>query len=292
MTNLDSVLKSRDATQPTKVCALKQNGYDVVFCDVDETGRVIPEKFAEVMTKDTDLVSIMHVNNETGCVNDIKELCETAKRINPNVIFHSDGVQAVGKIKVNIGDLGVDLYSISGHKIHSVKGAAGLYVKDGINLKPIVYGGGQEFGIRSATENVGGILSLAYAVKLAVKMQAEKEKDVVELRNETKEKLEELGFLTINSIEQSSYILCAVMPNVRGEVMLHSLEKYQIYIGTGSACSSKKAHKKLPEILCLTPEFENGIIRISFSRYSTKNDIEYFINAIIKEYDILKKYIS
>ena len=271
---------------------LKQRGYDVVFCEVDETGRVMEEKLTELLTPETSLVSVMHVNNETGCVNDIKKLCNIVKNYNKNIIFHSDGVQALGKIPVSIEDLGVDLYTISGHKIHCVKGVSALYCRDGISVKPLLYGGGQEFGIRSSTENVGGIMSFAYAVESAVETQKEKAAVMHDLRETLKEELRSLGFLLVDGKMQSDYILCAVMPKIRGEVMLHSLEKYGIFIGTGSACSSKKTQKKLPKILKLSKEYENGIIRISFSRFTTKDDIYNFVEAIKKEYNILKKYIN
>ena len=271
---------------------LKQRGYDVVFCEVDNTGRVIEEKFSELVNENTSLISIMHVNNETGCVNDIKKLCKIAKEKNPNVIFHSDGVQAVGKIKVSISDSGVDLYTVSGHKIHGIKGVAGLFIKDGVSVRPLIYGGGQEFGIRSSTENVGGIAAFGAAVEKAVADCAENAVRVTELRNDLAGYLKELGLYIVNSEMQSPYILCAVMPFVRGEVMLHSLEKYGIYIGTGSACSSKKSHKKLPTILGLSSEYENGIIRISFSRFTAKNDIDYFKKYFNLEYCNLKKYIN
>lgn len=271
---------------------LKQRGYDVVFCEVDSSGRVIEEKFREYVTPETDLISIMHVNNETGCVNDIKKLCGIAKERNGNVLFHSDGVQAVGKVKVNLGDLGVDMYTISGHKIHSVKGTAGLYIKNGIRIKPILFGGGQEFGIRSSTENVGGILAMEYAIKEAIKAQKERENESAELFSYTKTELEKLGFFAVESAEQSPYVLCFAMPKIKGEVMLHSLEKYGIYVGIGSACSSRKSSKKLPKMLRLTSEYENGVIRVSFSRFTVKNDIDYFIEQLKKEYLVLIKYIN
>jgi cysteine desulfurase len=271
---------------------LKQKGYDVVLCDVDRNGRVIEDKFAEYMTAETSLVSVMHVNNETGCVNDIKKLCETAKKINPNVIFHSDGVQAVGKIKVNIADTGVDAYSVSGHKIHAPKGVAGLFIAKNASIRPLIYGGGQEFGMRSSTENVGGILAFSEAVKQAVTAQKENEIRITAMRADLAENLEKFGFCVSEASMQSPYILCAAMKSVRGEVMLHSLEKYGILIGTGSACSSKKGPKRLASILKLTPEYENGIIRVSFSRFTTNDDIEYFKKSIKTEYEALFKYIQ
>lgn len=271
---------------------LKQRGYDVVFCEVDSNGRVIEEEFIKLMNKDTCLVSIMHVNNETGCINDIKKLCSIAKSVNDKVIFHSDGVQAIGKIKVLLEDLGVDLYTISGHKIHAPKGVAGLFVKNRVNLKPILFGGGQEEGIRSSTENVGGILALANAIKESVVAQRESEAKIKEIREDLVKFFMEKDFIVSNSIAQSNYILCVAMKSVRGEVLLHALEKHGVLIGTGSACSSKKGVKRLPSILKLSDEYKNGIIRISFNCFTSKDDIEYFKNAFNLEYINLLKYVQ
>ena len=270
---------------------LKQRGYDVVFCPVDKYGRVIEEEFRTLMDKNTSLVSVMHVNNETGCVNDIKKLCSIAKEINPNVLFHSDGVQAVGKIKVNLSDLGVDLYTISGHKIHAPKGVAGLFVKKGCHIRPYLFGGGQEGGLRSSTENVAGILSFSYALQEAVSKTAEEGARLEKIRNKIINMLPE-GIVVIDPPTHSPFILCLAMRYVRGEVMLHTLEKYGIYIGTGSACSSKKTHKKLPSVLGLNAEYENGIIRVSFNRFTHENDIDYFINMLNLEYNNLLKYVK
>lgn len=269
---------------------LKQRGYDVVFTEVDNFGRVNIEQFEKNMTENTYLVSIMHVNNETGAINDIKRLCEIAKRINPKVIFHSDGVQAVGKIKVSVSDLGVDLYSFSGHKIHAPKGVGGLFVKSGINLKPMIFGGGQENNVRSSTENVAGIMCLTKALELAIANIEENFQKVSELRDIIKRSTDNEKIIAISNDDCSPYILCLALKNIRGEVMLHSLEKHGVLIGTGSACSSKKSHKRLPSILKLSSEYAEGIIRLSFCRFNTKDDIEYFINKINLEYSKLIKY--
>ena len=158
-------------------------GYDVVYAPVDEAGRVKTEEFRKLITEETSLISIMHVNNETGAINDIKTLVSIAKKINPSVIFHSDGVQAAGKIKVNLKDLNVDLYSFSGHKIHSPKGIAGLYIKKGVNIKPYLIGGGQEFSLRSSTENVPGIKAIEHALSKQITAMDFNLSKVYDLRN-------------------------------------------------------------------------------------------------------------
>lgn len=270
---------------------LKQRGYDVVEAKTDKTGRVIVGEFENLVNENTALVSIMHVNNETGCINDIKTLCAIAKRKNPSVIFHSDGIQAVGKIRTNMRDLGVDLYSISAHKFHGLKGTGALFVKKGINLHPIMFGGGQEDNIRSATENVGGIMCLAYALERSISKLEENDKHVRILRNAVINGIDIDNIKVISDDNSSPYILSLALKCVRGEVMLHSLEKYGIMIGTGSACSTHKSSKRIPNLLRLPTEYENGIIRVSFNDFNTKDDIDYFIKQLNSEYKALYKYV-
>lgn len=270
---------------------LKQRGYEIIEAEVDRTGRVIIDRFKDIMDKDVSMVSIMLVNNETGCINDIKKLCQIAKTINPDVIFHTDAIQAVAKINININNLGVDMLSMSGHKFHCPKGVGALYVNKNLHLKPIIFGGGQENGIRSATENVAGILCMAYQIE---KMQQNIEKNyqrVEILKNLIIEKLDKNNFFIVSDKNCSPYILSLAMKYVRGEVMLHSLEKYGIMIGTGSACSSQKSSKRIPKLLQLPSEYEKGIIRVSFSEKTTKDEAEYFIKQLNLEYSNLVKYM-
>ena len=272
---------------------LKNKGYDVVFAPVDETGRVIEDEFARLVTPDTSLVSVMHVNNETGAVNDVKTLCKMAKSINNNLLFHSDGVQAVGKVPVNLSDLGVDLYSFSGHKIHGLRGVGGLYVKKDVHLRPILFGGGQEFGVRSSTENLAGIAALEKAVDRAVNRQKDNYESIKGVNEYIRKKLAEQGdaYLIISGEQSSPYILNFAMKYVRGEVMLHSLEKYDIYVGTGSACSSKKTERTVTKFAHLSKEYEKGVLRVSFDENATIEEADYFIKQLNLEYFQLEKYM-
>lgn len=272
---------------------LKMRGYDVVTAPVDENARVIPEKFAELVNKDTSLISIMHVNNETGAINDIKKLVNIAKDKNPSVLFHSDGVQAAGKIRVNLSDLGVDLYSTSGHKIYAPRGVGVLFIKKGVNIRPIIFGGGQEFNVRSSTENTAAIAAYEYALRTAVDDLEENCAKVKELSDYLKGELSKSqdDYHLITGGISSPYIINFAMKYVRGEVMLHSLEKYGIFVGTGSACSSKKIEKSLPTIAHLAPEYEKGILRVSLSINTTKDELDYFIKYLNLEYSKLQKYM-
>ncbi|MGN1043046.1 MAG: cysteine desulfurase family protein [Christensenellales bacterium] len=270
---------------------LRQRGFDVVFCPVDSCGRAIPEKLAELLNDNTSLVSIMHVNNETGGINDIKKLCATVKEFNPKILFHSDGVQAIGKIKVAIDELGVDFYSISGHKFHAPRGVGALYVKKGVNIKPIIFGGGQEFNIRSSTENTAGILAFVYALEQACKNLDDNFNNATKCNALLREAFIGDNFIIRSDDKCSPYIFNFAMKYLRGEVMLHSLEKYEIYVGTGSACSSKKISKNIPAEMKLPEAYEKGILRISISDKTTISDINYFINAFNLEYNNLIKYM-
>lgn len=269
---------------------LRQRGYNVEWAKVDSAGRVVVEEFAKIMTKDTYLVSIMHVNNETGGINDIKKLCEIAKKVNPKVIFHSDGVQAVGKIDVSLNNFGIDLYTMSGHKIHAPKGVGALYVKKGVNLKPMIFGGGQESNIRSSTENVGGIVCFTEALQRAI--EGIEDTNINNINEYLLSSIDKNIAMQVSDKNCSPYIVCLALKYVRGEVMLHSLEKHGILIGTGSACASKKNTQRIPNLLKLPPEYTNGIIRVSFDRFTTKDDIEYFIKMLNLEYLELVKYVK
>ena len=272
---------------------LKNKGYDVVFAPVDETGKVIVEGYKALLTPNTSLVSVMHVNNETGAINDIKTLCALAKSACKNVLFHADGVQAVGKISVHLSDLNVDLYSFSGHKIHSLRGAGGLFIKNNVHLRPILYGGGQEYNVRSSTENVSCIAAMAKAIEMSSLEMSKNFEHVKQVNTFLRQELSKRwdDYLILSPEDGSPFILNFSMRFVRGEVMLHSLEKYDIFIGTGSACSSKKQERSIAKIAHLPNEYEKGVIRVSFDENTSIEDIDYFINKLNLEYDALAKYM-
>ena len=270
---------------------LKQRGFDVVLCKVDVNGKVVEEDFARLLTKDVSLVSIMHVNNVTGAVNDIKKLVEMTKEVCPNALFHSDGVQAFCKIPTKLKSLGVDLYSASSHKIGGVKGSGFLYVKKGLNISPLLFGGGQERGLRSSTENVPAIMSFAKAAELAFKKMPElKEKGNMffdELKLRLQAEIKDLMFLTPEN--HAPHIFALTFKDVRGETLMHTLEDSGFILGIGSACSSKKGTARIPESLGLNGGFEQGMIRISINPYEDY-DAEALAGAIVENYKILRKY--
>lgn len=272
--------------------ALKNAGFDVQFCKVLGDGSIDILHLESLLTKNTKLVSIMHVNNETGVINDIANLVKLVKS-KTNALFHSDGVQAFGKIRVDVETLGVDMYSISGHKINAPKGIAALYVKKGVNIIPLIHGGGQENNYRSSTENVSGIVALSTAAREADSYLKMRDKSIFELRKFIIDNfvLEFGDKIRINTnVDKSTpFILNLSIKGVRGEVLLHSLEKDDIYISTGSACSSKKGVSRLVSVLNIPEDFREGTIRLSFSRNSTIEEGRIFVEkAIAHIYELLR----
>ena len=250
-----------------KAMQLKQQGTNLIVAGCDNNGKFVMPPDADILQAAA--ISVMHVSNETGVINNIKAICGYAKKINPKIIVHVDGVQAFGKINVDVLDLGVDMYTISAHKIHGPKGIAALWVKNGVNIKPMLIGGGQESGLRSGTENVFGVLALEAAAKKVcnslevnfAKVQEIKTQFLTEL---SKQKID----YKVNGEQCSPYILNLTINGVRGEVLLHLLEAENILISTGSACSSKKPDNRTLKAMGLTDTQIKQTVRISFNAYN------------------------
>ena len=262
---------------------IKNRGYDVDFVKLDKTGKVDIEDFKSKMTKDVDFVSIMNVSNETGAINDIAKLVSIAKNINPKVVFHSDGVQAFGKIDVNVDDIGVDMYTISAHKIHGSKGVGALYIKNGVAVKPIIFGGGQESNLRSGTENMIGIFTLVEASKIATQNLKKNYEYVLNLKNYFLKKITESNLnCHLHSFEDNSpYIVSISFLGCRAETLLNKLSDYGISVGNGSACSSKKKNNRVLENMGLTEKDVESNLRISFSKFNTLEEIDYLCEKLI-----------
>lgn len=270
---------------------LKQQGYDVRECPVKPDGTVDETAFNNLLTENTALVSIMHVSNETGAVNDIERLAAITKAYNKNILFHSDGVQAFCKIPVNLNTLGVDYYSISGHKIGAPKGIAALYVKKGAHIKPLIFGGGQENGLRSSTENVAGIAAFGAASIISSSKLCELKSLADRIFGDVLNGLKSIEGLKVISEERSApHILTLALPYVRGEVMMHSLEKHGVIIGIGSACSSKKGTGTVQKALGLSEKYRDGMIRLSVGLSNNIEDGIKAAKAISAEYQALKSY--
>lgn len=273
--------------------SLKQAGFDVCVAPVDGSGKIDVEAFSELLNADTSFVSVIHVSNETGAVNDIGELARLTKRAAPRALFHSDGVQAGGKIKIDLKSIPVDLYSLSAHKIGAPKGTGALYAAKGVHLNPIIVGGGQEDGVRSSTENTAGIMAFATAFAAAVPLI---EKSAERLRAIAAYLRKRLGafddVMVISPEDGSPYILSFASASVRGEVIEHALEREGVLVGTGSACSSNKSTRRIPEALNLQGKYASGMVRLSFSRFSSMAEAEEFADKFEKVYKELKRHVG
>ena len=263
---------------------LESDGFDVVRLST-KNGVIDIDEFKSVMNKNTLLVSIMHVNNETGAVYNIKECFKIAKEMNPDVVTHTDAVQSYMKLKVSPTELCADLVSISAHKIHGPKGIGALYVSPEVikkkQLKPIIYGGGQEFGFRSGTENLIGIVGFGAAAERGFKNLAKDVSKMRELRAYAIEKLSELNVkMNLPQGDCAPHVINITLPSIKSETMLHHLSAKDIYVSSGSACSSNSATKRVSRALRgfgLSDFDADCSMRISFSPYNTKEDIDELI---------------
>lgn len=260
---------------------LSQLGFDVRFVKLNKNGQVDYNDLQKKIDEKTRLISIMHVNNETGAINDIPQINELRKKYAPQSLLHVDGVQAFCKINIKLDELGVDFYTISAHKFHGPKGVGALYVKNPQTLKNIVYGGGQENGFRSGTENVAGIMAMDYAIQ-----QIEVDKNfnyVTNLKNIIKDILSQDEHIKI--IESNSpYILSASFEGVNGETLMRVLQDREVFVGKGSACSTKKAGNRILEDMGLGLDEIKSHIRISFGGYEDEEDVKEAGEIILKTY--------
>ena len=252
---------------------LQNQGYNVEFVNLTPAGVVDEDDFKQKVVG-ASFVSVMHVCNETGAINNIKRLVQIAKAVNKDIIFHSDGVQAFGKVPVNVKDLGVDLYTISAHKIHGPKGVGALYVKKGINLKPSVFGGGQEFGLRSGTENTCGILAFNVAAQKIVENQKQNFTNVSILKQAFLNELTHEFNVVINSDENCSpYIISFAVLKVKAETILHMAEEQGVLISNGSACSSRNTDNRILSAMGISSNTIISSVRVSFSEFNTVEEV-------------------
>lgn len=272
---------------------LSSRGYEVRLANVLEDGHIDVDDFISKIDENTVLACFMHVSNETGAINDVRLINDLVKRANPKTVTFSDGVQAVGKIPVNLRYLGVDFYSFAGHKIHASKGVGCLYVKNGVKFSPTIFGGGQERGLRSGTENVGGIVGLSSALSTAIKSIDVNTKNFNVYKQIVRSHLAGLSDWRENCTENvSPAVMSLVFANIKGEVLLHLLEKYDIIVGTGSACSSKNKQSRLSQAIKLDKKYSEGVIRISFSKYNTLDEAELLGEKLVQCVLELRKTMS
>ncbi len=276
---------------------LQEMGYEVEFIDVDSNGRIIEDELRNALRDDTILVSTMYVNNEVGSIQDIANISKIIKDFNKEIVYHVDAIQAFGKIKIFPRKLGVDLLSISGHKIHGPKGSGVIYIKDKTKIRNIVHGGGQEKDFRSGTENVPAIAGLGKAAALIYDDFDNKINKMYELKKYMIDGLSKLEDVTINAVEfddikeTAPHIVSASFLGVRSEVLLHSLEEKGVYVSAGSACASN--HPQISgtlKAINVKQDLLDSTIRFSFSTTTTKEEIDYAIECLDGLLGTLRRY--
>ena len=280
---------------------LEDCGFEVTYLGTDGSGRISLDELEKSLRPDTILVSIMHTNNEIGSLQPIEEAGRVIKEKCSECYFHVDAVQGFGKAKINPVKMKIDLLSASSHKIHGPKGCGLLYVGDGVRIVPINYGGGQQKGLRSGTENVPGISGMALAAQMLYRdLDAEITK-LYDLKKYFIEKASGIEGVSINGLtdggidaltETAPHIISVSVKDVRAEVLLHSLEDKGIYVSAGSACST---HKRTPSATLTSIGLDKGLlestIRISMSVFTTREDIDATLSALEEIVPALRRFI-
>ena len=273
---------------------MEEEGFEVTYLPVDENGIVKLDKLKEALRPDTMLVSVMHVNNEIGAVQPIEEIGNIVKANNKATLFHVDAIQGYGKYRIYPKKMGIDLLSVSGHKIHGPKGVGFLYCDSKVKIKPIIFGGGQQKDLRSGTENVPGIVGLAEAAKEIYTDFEDKIQHLYEIKEYFVEKVTELEGTKINGLtgkESAPHVVSVSFPGIRSEVLLHSLEDKEIYASAGSACSSNKpAVSATLKAINAPKEHLDSTLRFSFSVHTTKEEIDYCIEVLKGLLPMLRRY--
>lgn len=273
---------------------LAENGYEVSYLSVNEYGEISIEELQSLLRPDTILVSLMHVNNEIGAVEPIEEAGKIIKETNPNTLFHVDAIQSYGKFRINPKKMNIDLLSVSGHKIHGPKGSGFLYIKDKTKIKPLIYGGGQQKGMRSGTENVPAIAGIGLAAEKMYEKLEENVEHMYELRERFIAGVTAIDGVTVNGRKDRAcapHIVSVSIDGVRAEVMLHTLEDKQIYVSAGSACSSNKPSvSKTLKNIGLSENLLDSTIRFSFCAETTVEEIDYAIEVMSQVIPMLQKY--
>ena len=283
-------------------CAhLENEGFEVTYLDVDETGRVRPDDLKAALRDDTILVSVMYVNNEIGSLQPIEELGRIIKEHNSSTLFHVDAVQGFGKVRINPKREKIDLLSISGHKIHGPKGVGVLYINDKVKINPIIFGGGQQRGLRSGTENVPGIAGIAKAAELIYEDFDARMDRLYELKTYFVNELKKFDGVIINGLYKqheedavrmtAPHIISASVEGIRAEVLLHALEEKGIYVSSGSACASNKpAISATLKAIGVKRELLDSTIRFSMSVKTVKEEVDMAVKAMEELLPKLRKY--
>ena len=266
-------------------------GFDIVRIGVDSSGQIDMDQLMSEVDDDTIIVSVMYVNNEIGTVMRIADIARLIKEKNPNVLFHVDAIQAFGKYRIYPKRMGIDMMSISGHKFHGPKGVGALFIRDRVKVKPIIYGGGQQSGMRSGTENVPGIAGMALAAEITYNGLEEKMEHLRQIKEHLISELTQIDDVYSNSGD-APHIASITFKGVRSEVMLHALEEREVYVSSGSACSSNKQHASgTLKAIGLPQDKLESTLRFSFSPENTMEQVDYAVECCRQLLPVLRRYV-
>ncbi|MCB7318625.1 cysteine desulfurase family protein [Lacrimispora sp. 210928-DFI.3.58] len=273
---------------------LEQQGFEVTYLSVDHEGHISLKELEEAIRPDTILVSIMYVNNEMGAVEPVEEIGALIHGKAPSIIFHVDAIQAYGKLLIRPKKQGIDLLSVSAHKIHGPKGVGFLYIDERVKVRPLLYGGGQQKDMRSGTENVPGIAGMGVAAMEMYTDHSRKIAYITGLKDHMIDEMEKLEGVTVNSLKGSAgapQIVSASFAGVRSEVLLHALEDKGIYVSSGSACSSNHpAISGTLKAIGVKKELLDSTLRFSFGLFNKKEEIDYCIGVLKELLPVLRRY--
>jgi cysteine desulfurase len=273
---------------------LKQHGFEITCLPVDADGRVQVEDVKNSIRKDTILISVMHVNNEVGTIQPIKEIGQILQPY-PDILFHVDSVQAIGKVPMNLYENRVDLCSISAHKFHGLKGTGALFIREGVKLDSLFSGGNQEWKVRSGTENVAGAVAMAKALRLTMEYSHKAIKNMEKIKSILTEGLVTIEDLTIHtpSGNAAPHILNFSIKGMKSEVLIHALEQKGIFLSTTSACSSKKkSPSKTLLAMGVSEDLAESAFRISLTHDNTESEAKKVITATEKAVKQLRRVMK
>ena len=276
---------------------LENNGFTITYLNVDGNGCVKIEELLDAITDETILVSIMYVNNEMGAVEDIEGIAKAIKEKKKDILFHVDAIQAYGKYRIYPKRMGIDMMSVSAHKIHGPKGIGFLYIKDKVKVKPIIYGGEQQKGMRSGTENVPGIAGLGQAVKEIYTNHEENIEKLYALKRYFVEEVSKIDEVKVNGLDgleikdTAPHVISVSFAGIRSEVLLHSLAEKGVYVSAGSACASN--HPQISgtlKAIGVRNDLLDSTLRFSLSVFTTKEELDYALEALNELLPMLRRY--
>ncbi len=278
-----------------QTCAyLEEQGFSVTYLPVNAKGVISLADLERAMTKNTILVSIMHTNNEVGAVQPIEQAGELIKRMNPSTLFHVDAVQGFGKCRIYPKRMHIDLLTVSAHKLHGPKGVGFLYINEKAKVRPIIFGGGQQKGMRSGTENVPGIAGMAKAIEEVFSEFDEKIEYLYKIKERFVKEVSALEGIRLNGPvgrDGAPHVVSVSIQGVRSEVMLHALEDKGIYVSAGSACSSNKPSVSATlKAIGVEKQYLDATLRFSFSLYTTETEIDYTVKCLSELLPALRRY--